>query len=103
MNIRGHVILSCVLWHLIMLPGLAVTTAVFVNKSFELRDHDQPTKFVFNGATRVAAITGSLSNNPRIQRLRLYPGWNLISLAVAATNVLEQLNSPNAPITTSAY
>jgi RHS repeat-associated protein len=103
MNIRGHVILSCVLWHLIMLPGLAVTTTVFVNKSFELRDHDQPTKFVFNGATRVAAITGSLSNNPRIQRLRLYPGWNLISLAVAATNVLEQLNSPNAPITTSAY
>ena len=40
-------------------------------KHFEVRDHDQPTKYVFNGASRVAATTGSLSTNTRIQRLRL--------------------------------
>jgi RHS repeat-associated protein len=58
------------------------STTVYVNRSFEVRDHGQPTKYVFNGATRVAEITGSLSTNLRIQRLRLYPGWNLCSLAV---------------------
>src|SRR5439155_25321273 len=53
-------------------------------------------KYVFNGATRVASITGSLSANTRIQRLRLYPGWNLCSLAVTASNALQQLNSLSA-------
>ena len=48
---------------------------------------------MFNGATRVASITGSLSTNIRVHRLRLYPGWNLVSLAVTATNVLAQFNS----------
>jgi RHS repeat-associated protein len=60
----------------------SVTTTIYVGPHFEVRDHDQPTKYVFNGATRVAEITGSLSANPRVQRLRLYSGWNLCSLAV---------------------
>ena len=76
--------------------GECITTTVYVNNSFEVRDHDQPTKYVFNGVTRVAAITGSLSPNSRIQRLRLWPGWNLICLAVTAANALDQLNSRSA-------
>lgn len=60
-----------------------VTTTVYVGRHFEVRDHDQPSKYVFNGATRVTEITGSLSTNLRVQRLRLYPGWNLCSLAVS--------------------
>jgi RHS repeat-associated protein len=71
-------------------------TTLYVNSSFEVRDHDQPTKYVFDGATRVASITGSLSANTRIQRLRLWPGWNLLSLAVTATDTLDQLNSLSA-------
>ncbi len=63
-------------------PG-SITATVYVGRHFEVRDHDQPTKYVFNGATRVAEITGSLSPNQRVQRLRLYPGWNLCSLAVS--------------------
>ena len=63
--------------------GRSVTTTIYVGKHFEVRDHDQPTKYVFNGLTRVAEITGSLSANLRVQRLRLYSGWNLCSLAVS--------------------
>ena len=73
-----------------------VTSTSYVGRHFEVRGLDQPTKYVFNGATRVAAITGSLSANTRIQRLRLWPGWNLLSLAVTATDTLDQLNSHTA-------
>jgi RHS repeat-associated protein len=66
-------------------------TIIYVDKTFEVRDHDQPTKYVFIGATRIASITGSLSTNARIQRFRLYPGWNLLSLAVGVTNALQQI------------
>ena len=73
-----------------------ITATIYGGQHFEVRDHDQPTKYVFNGATRVASITGSLSANTRIQRLRLYPGWNLCSLAVSAGNALQQFNSLSA-------
>jgi RHS repeat-associated protein len=63
--------------------GGGVTTTIYVGRHFEVRDHDQPTKYVFDGSTRVAEITGSLSSNLRVQRLRLYSGWNLCSLAVS--------------------
>ena len=65
----------------------------YINNYFEVREHDAPTKFVWNGNTRVARVTGSLSTNVRVQRLRVYPGWNLCSLAVSATNTLSQLNN----------
>ncbi len=61
------------------------TMTVYVGKHFEIRDHEQPTKYVFSGETRVAEVTGSISTNMRVQRLRLYPGWNLCSLAVSGT------------------
>jgi RHS repeat-associated protein len=72
--------------------GNRVMTTVYVGRHFEVRDHDQPVKYAFNGDTRVAHITGSLSSSLRLQRLRLQSGWNLISLAVTATNLAGQLN-----------
>jgi RHS repeat-associated protein len=57
---------------------------IYVHKQYELRDHDAPTKYVFNGDTRIAHVTGSLAIRTRLQRLRLYGGWNLCSLAVTA-------------------
>jgi RHS repeat-associated protein len=69
----------------------SLVTTVYVQNGFELREHDAPTKYVFNGAKRVAAITGSLSSNLRVQRLRLVPGWNLCSLAVTASNAAAQV------------
>ncbi|MBL9167633.1 MAG: hypothetical protein JNN07_07820, partial [Verrucomicrobiales bacterium] len=67
------------------------TSVLYVNKFFEVRDHDVPTKYVWNGSTRVARVTGSLTDTPRQQRLRVYAGWNLVSLAVSLSNASEQL------------
>jgi len=61
---------------------LSAETTLYVGKHFEVRDHDAPVKYIFNGQTRVARVTGSLSANERIQHLRLRAGWNLTSLAV---------------------
>jgi RHS repeat-associated protein len=58
-------------------------TTLYIDKFFEVREHDAPTKYVWNGNTRVARVTGSLSTNLRVQRLRVWPGWNLCSLAVS--------------------
>jgi len=60
---------------------------IYPGKHFEVREHDAPTKYVFNGDDRVAHITGSLSSNARIQRIRLHAGWNLCSLAVAGSHI----------------
>jgi RHS repeat-associated protein len=68
----------------------AVRTTVYIGKHFEVRDHDQSTKYVYNGGTRVASITGSLSPSSRIQRMRLYQGWNLVSVAVTAQDLIGQ-------------
>ena len=72
---------------LALFPGWAAsggqtTSTVYIGQHFEIRDHHQPIKYVFNGQTRIARITSSLSPNTRIQRLALYTGWNLCSLAV---------------------
>jgi hypothetical protein len=63
---------------------------LYPNLHFEVREHDAPTKSIFNGATRVAQATGSLRSNPRVQRLCVYPGWNLCPSSVTATNALCQ-------------
>jgi RHS repeat-associated protein len=81
-------------------------TTIYVGKHFEVREHDAPVKYVFNGSTRVARVTGSLSPNERIQRLRLRAGWNLVSLAVTAPDFLDQLGeftSGPAPVIRDFY
>ena len=72
--------------------------SLYIDKYFEVREHDAPTKYVWNGNTRVARVTGSLNTNVRVQRLRVHPGWNLCSLAVTATNpsLNSQSFSPSA-------
>lgn len=66
-------------------------TTIYVGKHFEIREFDAPTKFVFNGDTRVARVTGTLSPNERVQRLRVSTGWNLVSVAVHALQGAAQL------------
>jgi RHS repeat-associated protein len=66
-------------------------TTYYVGKYFEVREHDQPVKYVYNQGARVARITGSLSDNTRIQRFTVRPGWNLCSIAVAAPDALRQI------------
>src|SRR5207237_6589471 len=76
----------------------SLSTILYPDKYFEVREHDAPTKYVWNGSTRVARVTGSLNTNQRIQRLRLWPGWNLVSLAVTAINALSQLSTLNSQL-----
>ncbi len=64
------------------------TTVSYINKYFEVREHDAPTKYVWNGNTRVARVTGSLNTDLRVQRLRVWPGWNLVSLAVGGARLV---------------
>lgn len=92
--------LCCPLWA--YATGSASTT-LYVGQHFEVRDREQPTKYIFNGATRVASVTGSLSTNRRIQRLRLYTGWNLVSLAVSTADFLGQLQQNGALLANSIY
>src|SRR5438876_1542753 len=74
-------------------------TTTYVDEHFEVREHDQPTKYVFNGSTRVARVIGSLSTSSRIQRFRVRPGWNLLSAAVSAADLSGQLRqaAPGQP------
>jgi RHS repeat-associated protein len=70
---------------------VSAQSTLYINKYFEVRDYDTPTKYVWNGETRVARVTGSISTRPRMQLLRVNAGWNLRTLAVAAANAGEQL------------
>jgi RHS repeat-associated protein len=70
---------------------VAPTSVLYPDKYFEVREHEAPVKYVWNGNTRVARVTGSLTTPVRTQRLRVNPGLNLVSLAVTATNALNQL------------
>ncbi|HWQ90992.1 MAG TPA: toxin TcdB middle/N-terminal domain-containing protein [Clostridia bacterium] len=75
---------------------LQPSTVLYPDRYFEVREHDAPTKYVWNGNTRVARVTGSLNTNLRVQRLRIWPGWNLCSLAVtvSAASLKSQIPNP---------
>lgn len=62
-------------------------------RAFELKS-GQARKYVFLGDRRVAASTGSLDDGSRrIQRLELFPGWNLIAVHVDATDTEQRLRN----------
>jgi RHS repeat-associated protein len=70
----------------------AAKSAQYLGQYYEIRAHGQPVKFVFSDELRVAQITGSLQADAvRTQRLRLYAGWNLASIAVDAPDAAAQL------------
>jgi RHS repeat-associated protein len=59
------------------------TTTLYIDRLFEMRDGQNPTKYVFLGDDRVARVSGGLDPaRDRIQRFRFYPGWNLATAAV---------------------
>jgi len=67
-------------------------TTLYIDKYFEVREHDAPTKFIWNGNTRVARVTGSFSGNQRVQRVRVWPGLNLVSIAVNGASLPANTN-----------
>ncbi|HAM73307.1 MAG TPA: hypothetical protein DCM86_16865 [Verrucomicrobiales bacterium] len=56
---------------------------LYPSRYFEVRDGEQPVKYVWNSEQRVARVVGSITQGSlRVQRLRLVPGWNLVAAAV---------------------
>jgi RHS repeat-associated protein len=72
-------------------PSPPITT-LYINRYFEVREYDQPTKYVWNGDLRLARVIGSLTNNRRVQRIRLWPGMNLASIAVGGASLPSNAN-----------
>lgn len=74
-------------------PGNAAAPEItfYVSPLYEVRPTASPIKYVWNGSSRIARISGSLSGNLRVQRLRLAAGWNLVALAVTVPDLLQQL------------
>ncbi|MEK6674906.1 MAG: toxin TcdB middle/N-terminal domain-containing protein [Planctomycetota bacterium] len=65
---------------------------LYVNQYFEYRPNRAPVKYVFNGATRVARVKGTLDpTRTRVQRFWLFEGWNLLTVAVEAFQTSEEL------------
>lgn len=79
------------------------TSVLYPGEHFEVREHDEPTKFVFSGESRVARVTGSLTANIRIQHLRLNAGWNLCSVAVGGMPLPRRLAGQGTDLVTAAY
>ncbi|HVV71422.1 MAG TPA: RHS repeat-associated core domain-containing protein, partial [Verrucomicrobiae bacterium] len=75
------------------LPRPARLATTYVSSGFEVRDHEQPTKYIFENGTRIASAIGTLSSSNRVERFRLARGWNLISLGVSASNLVGQLTA----------
>ncbi|HEY5912362.1 MAG TPA: toxin TcdB middle/N-terminal domain-containing protein [Verrucomicrobiae bacterium] len=81
------------------------STVFYVNRHFEVREGDAPTKYVWDGENRIARVTGSLAANLRLQQLRLCRGWNLCSTAITASNALQQLQAggSGSPLVKAAF
>lgn len=71
-----------------------IPTAVvqYVAKYFEVREGEQPVKYVYDGDNRLARVLGTLDpGSDRVQRLRFAPGWNLTAIGVEADDTAVQL------------
>jgi hypothetical protein len=56
-----------------------VTTTIYVGRHFEVRDYDQPVKYVFNGDVRVARVTGPWRAQLVFSAFAFSQAWNLRS------------------------
>jgi hypothetical protein len=101
---RYLALLVVLMWSQVLFAASTQTSTIYVNRHFEVRDHDAPVKYVFSRDTRVARVTGSLAETARTQRLRIQAGWNLLSIAVELKNALYQFtNSNSGAIFSAAY
>ena len=72
-------------------PRPPPTGTLYVSRLFEVRPHDEVVKYVFADGERIAQITGRLNATNRLQRLRLFPGWNLGSLTLDVPHLTGNL------------
>jgi|GEM_PF-1101119 len=72
------------------------TATHYINRYYEIREHDAMIKYVWNGPTRVARVTANFGAATMSQNLRLLEGWNLLCLRVGGQfPVLSPGNNPD--------
>jgi len=60
------------------------TEVLYPARFYEVREHGEPIKYVWNGDTRVARVTKNLNgSSTRTQKVHLHPGANILCLAVS--------------------
>ncbi len=61
------------------------TTTLYINRYFEIRDHESPVKYVWQGNTRLVRASGGIDPSVLpLQWLHLRAGWNLVSVSASA-------------------
>lgn len=86
------------------LPDEPSHVVQYVAKYFEVREGEQPVKYVYNGDDRLARVLGTLDPGAeRIQRFRFAPGWNLSAMGVEASDASAQLGIGLSPLLAGAY
>ncbi|MEK7794377.1 MAG: toxin TcdB middle/N-terminal domain-containing protein [Candidatus Hydrogenedentota bacterium] len=84
--------------------GPLIDSTVYVGQHFEIRMGGQPVKYVFDGPTRIARVTGTLEpSSSRVQRFQLAQGWNLLGVAVMADDAALQLGIGSEPLIEAAF
>lgn len=79
--------------------GKQVDQTLYVNQYFEYRPNRAPIKYVFDGATRLAQVTDTLDpSRPRVQRIWLFEGLNLLTMAVQTFRSATELFGPDARV-----
>jgi RHS repeat-associated protein len=74
---------------------------LYVNMYFEYRPNRAPVKYVFGGPTRIAQVTGTIDpQRPRLQRIWLFEGFNLVTVAVRSSQSVEELFGPGTRVFT---
>lgn len=72
---------------------------LYVNQYFEYRPNRAPIKYVIGGTTRLAQVTDTLDPlRPRLQRIWLFEGWNLLTVAVQTLQSPAQLFGQDARV-----
>lgn len=76
----------------------------YVAKYFEVREGEQPVKYIYNGEDRLARALGTLDPGvERVQRFRFAAGWNLAAMGVEAADASAQLKIGLSPTLTAAF
>ncbi len=71
----------------------------YVNQWFEYRPNGAPIKYVFDGPARLAQITGTLDpSRARVQRIWLFEGFNLLTIAVQTFQSTAELFGPGSRV-----
>ncbi len=70
----------------------SLETTHYIDDNFEVREHEQPVKYVWAGEVRLARVVGMLNEAPTgTQSISVAAGWNLFAVELDAPDTAAQL------------